>query len=189
MRPDQAAQIARDVIDANQYMVLATADAAGRPWSSPVYFAHAGYREFIWVSSPDAAHSRNLAIRPAVSIVIFNSQAPIGAGQGVYMSAAAAQVDSGDLDSAIKTFSERSLAHGGAAWTVADVTGQSGLRLYRATVEQHWILAKDDGPIAASPWTSSSRQPSPLQPVADPPRHDLSGIAGPAAHTDRVHDR
>jgi pyridoxine/pyridoxamine 5'-phosphate oxidase len=146
MRPDQAAQIAREVIDANQYMVLATADATGHPWSSPVYFAHAGYREFIWVSSPDATHSRNLATRPAVSIVIFNSQAPIGAGQGVYMSATATQVDSGDLDRTIEIFSQRSLAHGGATWTVADVTSDSGLRLYHATVEQHWILAKDGKP-------------------------------------------
>jgi pyridoxine/pyridoxamine 5'-phosphate oxidase len=146
MLPDQAGEIARDVIDANQYLVLATADATGHPWSSPVYFAHAGHREFIWVSSPDATHSRNLATRPAVSIVIFNSQAPIGTGQGVYMCATATQVDNGDLDRAIKIFSERSLAHGGAAWAVADVTGRSGLRLYRATAEQHWILAKDGRP-------------------------------------------
>jgi hypothetical protein len=26
--------------------VLATADAAGRPWSSPVCFAHIGFTEF-----------------------------------------------------------------------------------------------------------------------------------------------
>jgi hypothetical protein len=30
---------ARAVIDASLYMVLATADGTGRPWSSPVYFA------------------------------------------------------------------------------------------------------------------------------------------------------
>ncbi len=40
------AQTVRDIIEANCYLVLATADAAGRPWSSPVYFAHVGYAEF-----------------------------------------------------------------------------------------------------------------------------------------------
>jgi hypothetical protein len=32
-----AAQAVRDIIEANRYLVLATADATGRPWSSPVY--------------------------------------------------------------------------------------------------------------------------------------------------------
>lgn len=31
-----ASQAAEDIIDANRYLVLATADATGRPWSSPV---------------------------------------------------------------------------------------------------------------------------------------------------------
>jgi hypothetical protein len=30
----------RAIVDANPYLVLATADGTGRPWSSPVYFAH-----------------------------------------------------------------------------------------------------------------------------------------------------
>ena len=83
------AQTVREIIEASRYLVLATADAAGRPWSTPVYFAHIGFTEFFWVSSPDVTHSRNIAVRPEVGIAIFDSQAAIGAGQGVYMSAAA----------------------------------------------------------------------------------------------------
>ena len=79
---EDPADIARGIISASLYMVLATAGETGRPWASPVYFANSGYAEFFWVSSPDAAHSRNIAVRPQVSIVIFNSQVPIGAGQG-----------------------------------------------------------------------------------------------------------
>ena len=41
-----AAQTVRDIIEASRYLVLATADAAGRPWSSPVYFAHIDLAEF-----------------------------------------------------------------------------------------------------------------------------------------------
>jgi Pyridoxamine 5'-phosphate oxidase len=36
---------ARAIIDANLYMVIGTADEAGRPWVSPVYYAPAAYRE------------------------------------------------------------------------------------------------------------------------------------------------
>ena len=69
-----AAQTVSGIIEASRYLVLATADKAGRPWSSPVYFAHIGFTEFFWVSSPDATHSRNIAVRPEVGIVIFDSQ-------------------------------------------------------------------------------------------------------------------
>jgi hypothetical protein len=138
--------VARSIIDASLYMVLATADETGRPWASPVYFANSGYAEFFWVSSPGATHSRNITVRPQVSIVVFDSQAPIGTGQGVYMPAVAEETTGAVLECGIDVFSRRSMAHGGAAWTVNDVRGGAGLRLYRATAEEHSILAKDGGP-------------------------------------------
>jgi hypothetical protein len=68
--------VARGTIDANLYMVIATADETGRPWASPVYFANSGYAEFFWVSSPAATHSRNIVVRPQVGIVIFTPRRP-----------------------------------------------------------------------------------------------------------------
>jgi hypothetical protein len=127
-------------------MVLGTADETGRPWATPVYYAVADYRDFYWVSSPDATHSRNIAVRPQVSIVVFNSQVPIGTGQGVYMSALAEEVTGSDVEPGIDIFSRRSLEHGGTAWTADDVRGQALIRLYRATAREHSILAKDGRP-------------------------------------------
>ena len=89
MTANDPGTVAHGIMDANLYMVLATADATGRPWATPVYFAHSGYEEFFWVSSPEATHSRNIAARPEVSIVIFDSQVPVGSGQGVYVAAVA----------------------------------------------------------------------------------------------------
>ncbi len=77
-------EVARAIIDGNRYMVLGTADEGGRPWVSPVYYAPSGYSELYWVSSPEAQHSRNLAARRDLSIVVFDSEAPVGEGQGVY---------------------------------------------------------------------------------------------------------
>jgi hypothetical protein len=147
------AATARALIDASLYMVLGTADESGRPWASPVYFASAGYAEFLWVSSPDAQHSRNIAVRPEVSIAIFNSQDPIGTGQGVYMAATAGEVTGPAVGQALEIFSRRSLAHGGAAWTREDVRAEAGIRLYRATAHSHWILAKDGRPDHRIPVT------------------------------------
>jgi Pyridoxamine 5'-phosphate oxidase len=125
------AQTIRNIIEANCYLVLATADAAGRPWSSPVYFAHIGFTEFFWVSSPEATHSRNIAVRPEVGIAIFDSQVAIGTGQGVYMPAIAELLEDGETAQGIEAFSRRSVAHGGLEWTSEDVRAGAGVRLPR----------------------------------------------------------
>ncbi len=141
-----ASGIVLDIIEASRYLVLATADATGRPWSSPVYFAHIGLTEFYWVSSPDVTHSRNIAVRPEVGIVVFDSQAAIGTGQGVYMSAVARLLGEGEAAAGVEAFSRRSVAHGGGRWTSGDLRPGMGLRMYRATADSHWILARDGQP-------------------------------------------
>ena len=132
--------VARSIIDTTMYMVLGTADDSGQPWVSPVYFASADYKQFYWVSSPEVRHSRNIATRPQVSIVVFDSRAPIGTGQGVYMSAIAEQLTSIELDRGITIFSQTSLGHGGREWTIRDVQTPTLYRLYRATAQDHWVL-------------------------------------------------
>jgi nitroimidazol reductase NimA-like FMN-containing flavoprotein (pyridoxamine 5'-phosphate oxidase superfamily) len=139
---------AKAIIEANLYMVLGTADEAGHPWVSPVYYAPVDDREFIWVSRPETLHSRNLAARPEVSIVIFDSSVPIGTGQGVYMAAAAAEVTGEARVAAMDVFSRRSLGHGGRAWTLDDVDPPGEFRVYRATASAHYILGSIDRLVA-----------------------------------------
>jgi uncharacterized protein YhbP (UPF0306 family) len=139
-------RIARAIIDDNRYMVLGTADEGGRPWVSPVYYAPSGYAELYWVSSPEAQHSRNLVARPELSIVVFDSQAPVGEGQGVYMSADAEQLTGVDAERGIEVFSRVSVSHGAKTWTVEDVREPAALRLYRAHVAEHWVLDPERRP-------------------------------------------
>jgi pyridoxine/pyridoxamine 5'-phosphate oxidase len=141
---------ARAIVEDNLYLVLATADANGRPWASPVYYAHDAYRRFIWVSAPDATHSQNIAVRPAVSIVIFDSRVPINSGQAVYMSAVAEEVTGPDRERFVEAFSERSQQHGAGAWTIADVEAPARLRLYVATVDEQFVLGEGDKRISVS---------------------------------------
>ncbi len=140
-------EIARGIIDANAYMTLATADEAGCPWVSPVWYAHAGYREFFWVSSPEAKHSRNLAARPRVSVVIFDSRAPVGEGQAVYVSALAGEVEDADLDRGMEIFSRASVAGGAPEWTREEVRPPALHRLYRASASEHWVLDPSGHPV------------------------------------------
>jgi len=127
-------------------MVLGTADESGRPWVSPVYFAPGEYSNFYWVSLPDAQHSRNLAGRPEVSIVVFDSGVPIGTGQGVYMSARAEELEGEELERGIEVFAHRSEEHGGRSWSADDVRPPAPHRLYRASVGRHWMLDKEARP-------------------------------------------
>jgi nitroimidazol reductase NimA-like FMN-containing flavoprotein (pyridoxamine 5'-phosphate oxidase superfamily) len=150
MAASDPASIAREVIDSNSYMTLGTADADGLPWVSPVWFATADYRQFLWVSDPERRHSRNLAERPHLSIVIFDSRAPIYEGQAVYMSAVADLPEDSELDRALEMFSDRSEAEGARRWTRADVEGETSLRLYRATASEHFVLGEGDERIPVS---------------------------------------
>lgn len=133
--------IARSIVDTNRFMTLATADESGLPWASPVWYAPADYRELYWVSSPEARHSRNLAQRPQLAIVIFDSHEP-GGWKALYMSAVAEQLT--DVDGGIEVFSRRSAEQGLPLWTRDDVLSPARHRLYRATVSEHFVLDSHD---------------------------------------------
>ena len=137
---DDLAALARAILDASLYMTLGTADESGRPWVSPVYYAADGYRDFFWVSSPEARHSENIAARPDVSLVVFDSHARIGEGQAVYMAAIAEELAGAELIRGIEGFSRRSVKHGARPWKPSDVTAPSPLRAYRATATEHSVL-------------------------------------------------
>ena len=98
-------EIARALIDSNRYVVLGTADAEGRPWVSPVWYAHRDYRELYWVSRPESRHSVNVSARSEVSLVVFDSTVREGDGQAVYASALAAPVPEADVARGLETFS------------------------------------------------------------------------------------
>jgi nitroimidazol reductase NimA-like FMN-containing flavoprotein (pyridoxamine 5'-phosphate oxidase superfamily) len=139
--PEDLSTIARSIIDSNRFMTLATADENGLPWASPVWYAPAGYREFLWVSSPDARHSRNLAVRPQLAIVIFDSHQP-GGWHAVYMSAVAEELS--DVDEGIEVFSRRSEGQDLGVWTREDVLPPARHRLYRAIASELFVLDPRD---------------------------------------------
>lgn len=139
--------MARGIIESNRYMVLGTADEAGVPWVTPVWYAQSDYRRFIWVSSPDRRHSRNVRARPEVSIVIFNSQVAVGSAEAVYMSAHAEEQSGAELERDVAFFDQATQAQGlNRRWALEDMLPPAPYRLYRATVSAHWVLDPDSSP-------------------------------------------
>jgi len=130
------------IVRAGTYMTLATADANGLPWASPVWFATADFREYFWASSPEARHSHNLAARPELAIAIFDSRQAPGTGQGVYVAAIGAPVPESELDHGLAVYAaqDESLP----AWTRADVLPPAKHRLYRAVATELFVLDSHD---------------------------------------------
>lgn len=143
--------IARRVIESNMYMTIATADGDGRPWVSPVWFAPASATEFLWASSPEARHSRNIAARPEVAIVIFDSTVPVGGAEALYVEGVAEQLDEDEVNDAITIYSRHSQACGHRPWTARDVLAPEAFRLYRMTAAARSVLQSDDQRLPVKP--------------------------------------
>lgn len=139
--------MARGIIESNRYMVLGTADEDGVPWVTPVWFAHADHRRFIWVSSPERRHSRNVGARPEVSIVIFDSRVAVGSARAVYMAARAQELSGTELERDVAFLDAASQAQGlTRRWALEDMLAPAPYRLYRATVSRHWVVDPDSSP-------------------------------------------
>jgi nitroimidazol reductase NimA-like FMN-containing flavoprotein (pyridoxamine 5'-phosphate oxidase superfamily) len=150
---------AREIVDTSSYLTLATAGADGVPWASPVWFAHDDYRTFYWMSQPTARHSRNIAARAEIGIVIFHSNVSPGDRNAVFVEAVAEQVPDADLDRVVAIYSARSVARGLEALSLQEVAGAASFRLYRAHASAHFVLEDDHDQRVRV--TLSSRDTSP----------------------------
>jgi uncharacterized protein YhbP (UPF0306 family) len=150
------AAMAKAIIDSTLYMVLGTVDESGQPWVSPVYFTASKYKEFYWISSPQTKHSRNIAQRSQISIVIFNSQVPVGKAQAVYMVATAEEMTGSDLERGLIVYNGRfpdPARHGVQDTRLEEVRPPGLYRLYRAVALEHWVLDPYASPDRRTPVT------------------------------------
>jgi nitroimidazol reductase NimA-like FMN-containing flavoprotein (pyridoxamine 5'-phosphate oxidase superfamily) len=134
----------REILAASPFMTLATADAGGKPWASPVWFATDDGRELVWASKPEARHSLNIEARPEVGIVIFDSQQAPGTGEALYVEARAEQVPEDELDRVLDVYNRASVAQGLPAWQRGNVVEPARHRLYRAVAVEHSVLNAGD---------------------------------------------
>lgn len=143
MTDDALAAHAEALVSANAYLTLGTTDADGAPWTCPVYFAPSDDHTFVWVSETSARHSRNLAERPRVSLVVFDSTVAPYHGRAVYAVGEARELAGAELDRALESY-PRAADDGASPITREDVSGESPYRLYAATATELWVLCPRD---------------------------------------------
>ena len=125
-------EMAQRVVETNRYMTLGTVEPDGTPRLSPVRFVADGIQDLNWASAHLAQHSLNLAIRPAIQVVIYNSAAENDQGEGVYLGATAKAVTAESIESTLARLTARlGTAQGPAP---SDFRGESPMRLYHAEV-------------------------------------------------------
>lgn len=145
--PDDLGARARHVMDTNRYLTLGTTEPDHQPRLSPVYFTHVDYRDFYWLSSPAARHSLNVAARPAIAIVIFDSSAPIGQGQAVYLSAHASPIPDDELPQRCAELVARVEPAAQRYFTPEALSGDTPLRLYRARATSYELHIPGRDPL------------------------------------------
>ena len=140
------ADAARRILAANRYAVLATVDADGRPWVTPVWFAHVDLDRVVWVSSPDTRHSRALARHPGVALTVFDSTVEPGHGTAFYARGRAGECPEDQRDQLLAVYNERGAAQGLRSWDAGEVGGAGRFRLYVADLDEQSLLPDDGGP-------------------------------------------
>jgi uncharacterized protein YhbP (UPF0306 family) len=134
---------ARSVLDGTTFVVLATADADGNPWATPVWFAHDGLDRLYWVSWPGSRHSQLIEQRPDIALTVFDSTVVPHEGTAFYATARARLCPDEQLDDGLRVFNRRSLAQGLSEFTRKRTTGEARLRLYVAEIDEAWVLDQD----------------------------------------------
>ena len=138
----------KEIIAKNIYLTMATSDAAGNPWVSPVYCAYDDHYNFYWTSKPDAQHSKNIKERNGkMTFVVFDSSVHEGTGEGVYFEGTAYELtDEKEVDIASQLCYSRKDK---PAKSADNFLGASPRRMYKATPTRAWMntIEKIDGYI------------------------------------------
>jgi nitroimidazol reductase NimA-like FMN-containing flavoprotein (pyridoxamine 5'-phosphate oxidase superfamily) len=132
-------QRVRNLLDRNDHMTIATADASGVPWVSPVFYVPNRDGALYWVSDRSARHSVNIRTTSVVAIVIYQTN-PVDA---IYLTARAVELNNvSDIEQAMRVLKRKAQPDRWVVRQVADVICDSPWRIYRAAVDRVEVRAE-----------------------------------------------
>ncbi len=130
------------ILAANRYMVLGTADEAGQPWVTPVFFTPLGRDQLCWVSSPNTRHSRNIGQRAGIAITVYDSNVAVGRAEAAYFDANAARSKLDETDAALFALNAR--LPRSKRLSAADLLPDGPMAVYRADLLHSYLLVRGD---------------------------------------------
>lgn len=131
---------AKEIIKEIIYITIATSSEDGQPWNSPVYSAYDKGYNFYWASWKENQHSKNIVKNNKIFIVIYDSKAREGTGEGVYIQAKAYMLTKKDeVTRALSYLDGRVGKKKDPATRVAQFLGNNPRRIYKAVPEKFWV--------------------------------------------------
>ena len=126
------------LLEQSSYATIATADPNSQPWNTPVVGVFDDELNLYWISAADSQHSQNIAGNPHVFVVIYDSHAADGEGEGLYLRMRAEPVTK------VSLLRRALCTYGKAAFfrlpdgTLPTFRGECPLRVYRAEPLKIW---------------------------------------------------
>ena len=132
---------AAGIINRILYITIASVDEGGQPWNSPVYSGFDNDLNFYWSSDKDGQHSKNIRQNNKIFLVIYDSTAEAGTGEGVYVLATAQELGEHDEILAARrvTQTRKGQMDEVTEDEPAKFEGSHVRRVYKATPQKVWM--------------------------------------------------
>lgn len=131
------AQRARAIIEKVTYAAVATVSENGQPWNAPVFVAYDTDYNFYWGTYRQSQKSKNIRANKDVFLVLYDSTAAPGTGEGVYIKATAQELnDPREIERAHKLLWDRHIV---PYWKLDQVLGDAPIRVYKAAPQKIWM--------------------------------------------------
>ncbi|MBU2101706.1 pyridoxamine 5'-phosphate oxidase family protein [Patescibacteria group bacterium] len=105
-------ELAREIIETNQYMTLGTSDGKGSSWVAPLAYAHDKNWNMYFVSLPDSRHSSDLKKNNEAVVAIFDSHQAVGEGVGLQIEGIIKETNIKNIPLAAKTYFSKKYPYG-----------------------------------------------------------------------------
>lgn len=130
---------AKIIIENIQYMTVATVCEDGTPWNSPVATAYDEDLNFYWKSWTENQHSKNIVRNQGIFIVIYDSRAKAGEGEGVYIKAIAKPLLEHEEQDIVDAYTVLKNRSGFASSEYTEFVKGIPRRIYKAVPQQIWM--------------------------------------------------
>jgi uncharacterized protein YhbP (UPF0306 family) len=106
--PERLAVVAGDLLEASELCAIATMTSAGTPYINTAYFACGSGLRLVWLSHPDAKHSRNIQATGTAALAVYDSTQTWGKpDRGIQVFGAAHEVAGSAADDAESVYAHR----------------------------------------------------------------------------------
>jgi len=136
-------QLAKKIVENNEYLALATVDAEKSVWICIICYAQDKDFNFYFASIDTSRHSKNISKNKAVSFAIYDSRQDWGTGVGLQIEGTVEKVKPREISKATATYFSRKYPYGKVSGVFAEefkkLLQKKTYSFYKITPTRIWI--------------------------------------------------